>query len=206
MTAYANFIQDYPQRCKKLLESFSKNAKMKDLEVTQLLCISTSGIIVPYNRLSDKCHPAADSSRFKDAKEHFVKILDRNFVGSELWSFHNAGSWRFSELKNLAGDPDSWHLDTAKPIDDGIKISKVVKIMRNALAHGNIFTSGKPQIEMLVFLSRLGRENEHKGYNCLIVSPSDLNVFMMEWFKMLGNIKVPGEIFVETRILDTNEL
>jgi hypothetical protein len=53
MTAYRNFTQDYPERCRRLLSLNFKNAKQNGLEVTLLLSIAASGLIVPYARLSE---------------------------------------------------------------------------------------------------------------------------------------------------------
>jgi hypothetical protein len=202
MTAYSNFIHDYPMRCRRLLDKYFKDAQRNDLEVTLLLNVASSGLIVPYTRLSEDAHPARDADRFAEAKAKLDRVLDTALLNSELWNTTDPRSWRFGELRDLSGDPDAWHLDTLKLVSREKKARSIVKVLRNALAHGNIFTRGSPHIDTLVFLSRISHDDPKLGYNCVTVSPSDLKVFVLNWLKTLGGIGVPEEIFAETKLLE----
>ncbi len=196
MTAYRNFIQDYPIRCRRLLSIYFKGARENNLEVTLLLNIASSGLIVPYARLSEGAHPSGDSAHFKGAKDNLDKILNAPFLSSELHPKKEPQSWRLGKLKELSGDPDSWQLDQMKPITKKKTARPLVQILRNALAHGNIFIRGNPHIETLVFLSRI-KCVEDIGYNCLTVSPPDLKEFVLCWLQTLSNAKIPGQVFME---------
>ncbi len=84
MTAYQNFVQDYPERCGRLLSTYFRNAQRNDLEVTLVLNIASSGFMVPYARLSEDAHPSADSIHFQQAKNSLNRLLDAVFLGSRL--------------------------------------------------------------------------------------------------------------------------
>jgi hypothetical protein len=202
MTAYSNFIHDYPIRCQKLLDRYFKDAQRNDLEVTLLLNVASSGLIVPYARLSEDAHPARDAERFAAAKAKLDRALDTALLNSELWDTTDPTLWRFGECRDLSGDPDTWDLDALKPVSRKKKAGSIVKVLRNALAHGNVFTRGRPHIDTLVFLSRISHDDPKLGYNCVTVSPSDLKVFVLKWLKTLGSIEVPGGIFAETKLLE----
>jgi hypothetical protein len=197
MTAYRNFIQDWPERCRRLLLLNFKNAKRNDLEVTLLLSIAASGLIVPYARLSEAAHPSGDAARFEEAKNRLDQVLDAQFLSSKLHPGAEPGAWRFGKLKELRGDPDAWDMDCLLPLTDKKKVRPLVKVLRNALAHGNVFTRGWPHIETLVFLSRISNERPELGYNCLTVSPIDFKEFVLNWLHTLSQASIPGQIFTE---------
>jgi hypothetical protein len=202
MTAYRDFIHDYPSRCRRLLDEHFKNAQRNDLEVTLLLSVASSGLIVPYARLSEDAHPARDADRFAEAKTNLDELLDDDFLDSKLWDTTDPKSWRFGELRDLSGDPDAWHLDELKPVSGRKKARSIVKVLRNALAHGNVFTRGRPHIDRLVFLSRRCQDNPERGYNCVVVSPADLKRFVLNWLETLGGVEVGKWVFVEGKLLE----
>ena len=199
MTAYRNFIQDYPGRCRRLLLEYFKNAEQNDLEVTLLLNIASSGVIVPFARLSEDAHPSGDATRFKDAKDKMDHVLDTHFL-SFLGSDADPGSWRLGKLKEIPGDPDAWDWDSLTPLTNKRTAKPLVSILRNALAHGNVFTRGGEHIETLVFLSRISHENPELGYKCLTVSPIDFKEFVLRWLDALSKADIPGQIFAEADI------
>ncbi len=176
------------------------SVQRNDLEVTLLLNIASSGLIVPYARLSEDAHPSGDAIRFHEAKVSLNQVLDAPFQGSQLHPEANSGSWRFGKLKDLCGDPDAWAWDNVKPITAKKTVRPIVKVLRNALAHGNVFTKGRPHIETLVFISRIDREKPELGYECISVSPADFKAFLDCWLVVLSNAHIPGEIFTEAGI------
>jgi hypothetical protein len=74
------------------------------------------------------------------------------------------------------------------------KCTSLLKLMRNALAHGNIFTAGD-DISQLVFLSK-----PHPGaqaFDVLAVSPEDFRVFLVNWFQFIAQIRMPKGVYEE---------
>jgi hypothetical protein len=188
MTAYSDFIQDYPSRCRRLFDIHFKNAQSNDLEVTLLLNVTSSGLIVPYERLSEDAHPAHDADRFAEAKARFDELLEASFLDSGLWNTSDPKSWRCGKLRHLSGDPDAWGLGELRSVNREKKSSSIVRVLRNALAHGHVFTRGRPHIDELVFLSRCCQSAPEAGYNCVVVSPDDLKRFVLNWLNTLGAV------------------
>lgn len=196
MTAYANFIKDYPDRCKRLLDKNFIKAGLNNLEVTLLLSICSSGLIIPYERLKDSSHIAKDSNRFKSAKTKFDQLLKLPFIHSDLWDSTDEITWRFCKKHDFQGDPDSWEIDDWDPIGAETKVEQVIKTMRNALAHGNIFIRGKQHIDLIIFLSRIVPNDPDKGHRCLTVSPAHLHKCILNWFNFISRIDILGDTIV----------
>ena len=51
MTAYKNFVQDFPTRCCDMLKDYEREALLSGREVTLTLAMAASGLIVPFERL-----------------------------------------------------------------------------------------------------------------------------------------------------------
>jgi len=56
---------------------------------------------------------------------------------------------------------------------------------------------GSPNIESIVFLSKLNAEDPAAGYNCLVVGPADFKDFISRWLRLLAEAKIPGDVFSE---------
>jgi hypothetical protein len=63
MTAYRNYVQDFPSRSRDLLNEFSLSARALNKEVTLLLAVATPCLIVPYERLRNGL-PAVGERKF----------------------------------------------------------------------------------------------------------------------------------------------
>ena len=68
----------------------------------------------------------------------------------------------------------------------------VLAHLRNALAHGNIFTHGDP-IDLLIFLSRPSEESP--TYAMLAVTPLDFRTFLRNWFSFVKSLQIPEALF-----------
>jgi hypothetical protein len=116
--------------------------------------VASAGFIVPYERLSD--HPSGDSKRFAEAAEKLRKLLDEPFVSSVLYNKTNS-TWHDGKVVSVNGYPESWEgLQKRRPFSKDKKVGTTLKLLRNALAHGNIFTSGKNRdvIEAIIFIKK----------------------------------------------------
>src|SRR5215469_18571837 len=51
MTAYRNFVEDFPRRCRDILKVAGKPALSRGREVTLNLVIASAGLLVPYERV-----------------------------------------------------------------------------------------------------------------------------------------------------------
>lgn len=199
MSAYENFIRDFPKRCEKLLNNYQKRSKLEGLEVTFMLSIASAGFTVPFERIrqpsKDKQnnsvpHPSGDRERYTKASEQIDEFFIEKFVGSTLCK-EIQHSWCFGELASHRGDPDCWpEMGSPKKISKNKTVGPILKHFRNALAHGNIYTIGG-NISRIIFLS------EHHGktgsFDYLSVSPDDFCTFLQGWFAFVKKLELPTE-------------
>jgi hypothetical protein len=143
----------------------------------------------PYKALG---HPSWDWKRFEAAKSSMDDLVERTFLNSPLWPNSSANSWCFGNISNVSDTPDTWsELSAPKPLSPNKKIRSVLTHLRNALAHGNIFTRGSTSIEQIILLSRPAEEHM---YCFLAVAPDDFLLFLKNWLGFLRDIELPDEV------------
>jgi hypothetical protein len=190
MSAYRDFTSDFPTRCLEVLAHQMAWAKFKGRDVTLLLMVSSAAFLVPYERLrldtKHPPHPSGDGERFAALAESLVDLMAEKFCGSNLCP-EMTNSWKVAkDVPSVQGDLDVWYPPkTLKPVSRDKSVSSMLALIRNALAHGNIFTTGSP-IESLIFVQRRG--GDHGGsskFEVLSVSPADFGHFIREWVAFL---------------------
>jgi hypothetical protein len=197
MSAYKNFVQDFPTRCTSLLDMFDRQAAQGNREVTLLLAVATPSLIVPFERLHKDAHPSRDDQRFVEAAATLDAELKSQCDASRLWQQFAEFDWCYKKLDALRGDPDAWGLDSDTKGIGAKQTKTVLGILRNALAHGNVWTRGDP-IEKLVFVSRVCHERPDGPFHSLQCSPLVLAAFVRGWVGFLKDLNIPGDTFVET--------
>jgi len=212
MSNYKDFVSDFPNRCSDLLRRFYKPAKYSDREVTLLLTIATSGLVVPFERLKpnkegDLSPFFSDPDRHNSASKTLSELMSTKFLGSRLAG--STSTWIYFNRKVEHDDmPDQWE-DLRLPqqkISNQKTCGSVLKLLRNALAHGNIFSTGI-KINQLIFLSRLDwneektecmedlkHSREQGRFGVLAVSPDDFHQFLLNWFDFLSEVRMPRGI------------
>lgn len=195
MSNYKNFVSDFPARCAELLAEFEPTAQSWKREVTRMLCVAMPSIVVPLERLglpkqtenSDTCaHPSQDSKKFEKAKSQFDCLLKQPFRESILCLESESKPWYFGELSDESKDPDDWpELKKPNRLGTEKEASTVLKHIRNALAHGNIFTRGHPDIEQIIFLSKPTKANR---FCFLAVEPEHFRDFLKNWLEFLKEL------------------
>lgn len=189
MTAYKNFIQDFPNRCKDVLEAFRVSASATDREVTLLITAATPCLLLPYGRLHEEKHPSQDRDNILNEASTFDIELSKECGKSCLLNGFKDEDWRYKKLNNLQGDPDAWGLkEDTKPIS-AKKTETIFNILRNAFAHGNIWTTGNP-INTLVFVSLVDCQKTEGPFNTLQCSPQIFEQFIMNWVGFLNGLKL----------------
>lgn len=213
MTAYKNFIQDFPLRALEILDRHFDSEQINNREFTLLVTIATSAFIIPFERLRAEPieHPAGDAAKYKKAKDVFNKASNRSFLQSHRWGQGKSWLW----IENINGNEvrsnsvEQWaRLELRQPLDKKMVANKVFAHIRNSLAHGSIFTypsysnlQTPVQIEEMVFLSRYhdststtcqndktDESNRIDQYSILIVSPSDFCAFLQKWIQFLKSL------------------
>ena len=143
MTAYKNFVDDFPRRCRDILNIAKTPALHRGREVTLTLMVASAGLVVPYERLKPDIgwggHPSDDHNTFVDAAGKLKSLLRQPFMSSRLCTEANP-SWRIGKLLSVTGDPNSWEgLQKSRPISKDKTVGGLLSVIRNALAHGNIW-------------------------------------------------------------------
>jgi hypothetical protein len=198
MSNYRDFVSDFPGRCGDLLDSFLKPAKHQRREVTLLLCLSAASLVIPLERLKGAGahrtgHPARDWEKFQQAKSRLDELGQVPFRGSPIWPDASEESWHFGSLSTVAGGPDSWpELHRPKLLTRDKKVRSVLQHLRNALAHGNIFTRGAPDIDQLILISEDGMGTGR--YSFLMVSPAGFEQFLRHWIAFVRELRVPADV------------
>lgn len=148
---YKDYITDFSDRAKKVLEKFSKCDTNNELNVTALLSIATSAFVIPFERLK-KEHPFMDRKNFETIGK---KIDDEQKENAKNSSLFSGESWKIitDTNKNFI-DKNDFNDELFKDI--GVEdVQYIISIIRNALAHGNIKTGVVGNtIEKLYFASR----------------------------------------------------
>jgi len=163
--------------------------------VTLLLAVANPCLIFPYERLCKDKHPSHDRQKFIEAKKTLDAELRKECGKSCLWSSFSANDWRYKKLDKLSDDFGELGLDReTKPITSK-KVQDTLTNLRNALAHGNIWTIGNP-IETLVFVSLVSLNQPKGPFNTLQCSPKIFLHFIKNWIDFLRHLSIPTDAFV----------
>lgn len=203
MTAYSNFVKDFPTRCRDILKDYKAQAQQTGHEVTLTLTIASAAFVIPFERLNPSAadHLAAD--RHRECVKKMGKLLGRHFA-----SWAPGASWRQGPL--IAGsavrgkDVEQW-LDatTLQPIDPARNVGSVLVLLRNSLAHGNLYSypsgssasDSKPITELIFLAKRRHPESDEllDEYNMIVVNPADFLAFLELWIAFLDELDLPEQ-------------
>ena len=95
---YKDYIQDFSNRAKKILEEFSKCDPSNKLNVTALLSVATSSFVIPFERLKES-HPFNNRILFKEIASRIDEELKKNVSDSTL--INKSELWRTKTYQNL---------------------------------------------------------------------------------------------------------
>jgi hypothetical protein len=197
MTAYKNFIDDFPCRCRDILNIAKRPALSRGRKVTLTLMVASAGLIVPYERLKPDIawgdHPSGDRNTFADAAAKLESLLGQPFMSSCLCT-EAYPTWGVGKLLSVTGDPDSWEgLQRRRPMSKDKTVGGVLSLIRNALAHGNIWTQGNT-IEAIIFVKRVfNNDNVVRHFDFLSVAPYEFQHFLDGWFDFLIGLRISQE-------------
>lgn len=211
MSAYENFIQDFPRRCQEILEDNWISASVNDLEVTLMLATAIAGFVIPFERLRSSANDHFARGKVLSCSKVIWKLEAKRFkdwIPSGTWEVISA-----VKSETVKEDVDSWGgKKNREPLPEDALVGQVLSILRNALAHGNIITSpgrfsrSKPaQIEKILLLSKIRDKNTKRlinEYNVIVVGPHDLSLLLNSWFEELRKLNIPPETYQATDITE----
>jgi hypothetical protein len=194
MTDYYDFIRDFPARCGEVLDLCYQQAERANREVT-LLIMTAAAAFVPFERLRSgpRHHPSGDRQRFPKEAQSLDHALGRPFLNSP---FHDEGfaSWSMGTM------PHPKLPFEFKPITRQTPANQVFAIIRNSLAHGNLWTISDAcsHIEEIVFWAENRDGEKLTGYKYVRTSPRDFHDFLVKWFAFLKREQLPRGVVAET--------
>lgn len=202
MSKYQNFIKDFPNRCSQVLEVFYEQAKNLSTcskindgrEITLLIMVASTGFIFPYERLrlreKGKEHVSNDRESFPVTSKSTDNLLNRKFIKSKIFKNSNE-TWSYGKFKkNSREDINEWNEVLKKEgTDKNIEGICIINTIRNALAHGSIYTLNENEnhINKIIFISEI--KGSLDEYRFVKVSTEDFKKFLEEWFLFLQKAK-----------------
>jgi hypothetical protein len=190
MTIYTDFIKDFPARCGEVLGLAYDSAKDNDREVTLLIMTATAAFLLPFERLRGGMlveHQARDRERFPKLAKHLDSALGKHFLKSPFYDAHS-GPWSMGTARSMNPAFDL----VLAPLPSKTAAGEILALIRNALAHGNLWTrpnGNGSQIDGLVFWSEDKKIPGQYKYVC--TSPNGFHGLLVKW---LGFLKLPGDI------------
>lgn len=202
----ARFVVEYPERCRELLEVLEPIARQRELLGSFSLLVAAAMFTIPYERLKAK-HPLAREDREQPFYEALRRVEGQKFLKAEFWTAPTADEWRFSRIMTRPGSTYGWKdEDGVHPMrpDARNTIAKrtandVLRVIRNALAHGNIIyldENGQEQhgarLRYLAFLSRYeetdGQRAASETYRLVTSTEDGFVVFVKAWASWLESL------------------
>jgi len=96
------------------------------------------------------------------------------------------------------GDPDSRKdLQRSRPITKDKSVRSVLNIIRDALAHGNIWTLRDP-IQAIIFVKSVtDADKVAPKFSFISVAPDEFRNLLERWFDFLMNLHIPQAMVFE---------
>jgi hypothetical protein len=165
------------------------------------LLVASALFTIPFERLKSK-HPLAEQ------RGDLIKRMGRKpFLEADFWSGRQPNDWRFSRIMSGVNDSREWKDEQAiHPMNpyalnsiDKRKADLVLRVIRNALAHGNVvylnengFEEGGDPIKYLAFLSRYEETEEDREkletYRVATTTEEGFVTFVKCWASWLSGL------------------
>lgn len=203
------FVAEYPQRCIALLEMFEPMARAERLMGSFSLLVASAVFVIPYERMQET-HPLNRRGRVADL-DNALRRLDKRelFLEAKFWDRADPGEWRFSRIMANQNDTMCW-VD-----EDGIhpmapqatnsmgsrKAGLVLRVVRNALAHGNVvylnaagFEQRHTEVQYLGFLARYEECKEQRKvsetYRLVVTTDENFFRFVKAWATWIASFRL----------------
>lgn len=196
-----------------MLNDYAARAERRDLDVTLLLTIATSALVIPYERL----RPINVNHIADDRTDSRVAALQQlELQPFSQWVTDNSWRIRFRVPREviLGGSIEGWaSRDKMNQLDSSIQVEKILRILRNALAHGSIFVQAgarrEPnEIHSLVFVAEYWTKNENGrwgpsgDYDIVTCSPKQFERMLRTWIDFLESLDSPPDVqYLQSRLV-----
>lgn len=204
----ARFVVEYPQRCFDLIEALEPTARQSGLVGSFSLLVAAAVFVIPYERMGSQKHPLHRAARDVDLFHALKSLRKKLFITAPFWNGESPDAWRFSRIVTNANNTEGWrdeegHHPMTAQAKNSVQYRKaddVLRVIRNALAHGNIvylnergFEERDTKLQFLGFLSRYEETQERKAkaetYRLVTTTEDEFLRFVKLWAKWVSQFK-----------------
>ncbi len=204
MTVPSRFAIEYPKRALELIRRFENEARRRDLMGSFGLLAAAAVLTIPYERMKAS-HFLHDEHQDHDLSAQIKKLEKVKFLSAPFWRDEAPGEWQQSRIMGSVDQVDDWKDDEGRPSLSANantikerKAEEVIRVLRNALAHGNIIYLDKDGREIagnrmvyLAFLSRYEETKEQREqattYRVVVTSEDEFLHFVKAWARWVSS-------------------
>ncbi|WP_306624185.1 MULTISPECIES: hypothetical protein [Agrobacterium] len=206
------FAIEYPRRALELIEMLEASAREKSLLGSFGLLAASAVLTIPFERMRTG-HFLHDDKRDGDLVKNLKALEKAEFLKAPFWQKPpDGGKWRQSRIVNTVEKVHNWmdqdgrdpRWEEANTIQTR-KASEVLRVLRNALAHGNIIYLDKDgqeiagnQMVYMAFLSRYEETPEQREqaetYRVVITTEEAFLHFVKSWAEWIGGLDLDRRV------------
>lgn len=205
------FATEYPARCMQLFELMEPAARKHELIGSFSLIVATSVFLIPYERMKAR-HPLYLPDQDAHIDNRLRAIERQSFLKSEIWNGELPGPWWFSRIMNDLNQTSCWEDEKkqhpmAGKADNSIEkrtTNDVLRVIRNALAHGNVvyldengFETKGARVQHLGFIARYEENEEEtakaKTFRLVVATEESFLHFVKSWARWLAKFSFEVE-------------
>ncbi|MBX5203775.1 hypothetical protein [Rhizobium sp. NZLR1] len=206
------FAIEYPRRALELIEMLEASAREHSLLGSFGLLAASAVLTIPFERMRTS-HFLHDVERDGDLVKHLKALEGAEFLEAPFWrKAPNDQEWRQSRIMSNVDTVHRWQdpggcdprSEEANTIQTR-KASEVLRVLRNALAHGNIIYLDKDgqeiagnQMMYMAFLSRYEESPEQRDqaetYRVVITTEEAFLHFVKCWAEWIGGLALDRRV------------
>ncbi|PZP20372.1 MAG: hypothetical protein DI607_00030 [Sphingomonas hengshuiensis] len=200
------FAIEYPRRALELIGMLEAQARENNLLGSFGLLAASAILTIPFERMRTS-HFLHDEARDTDLVKNLKALEKAAFLKAPFWRAEpDVGAWRQSRIVNSVDEVNGWlDQDGCDPRSEEVntiqarKASEVLRVLRNALAHGNIIYLDKDGQEIagnkMVYMAFLSRYEETavqreqaETYRVVITTEEAFLQFVKSWAEWIGGL------------------
>lgn len=200
------FAIEYPRRALELIGMLEAPARENNLLGSFGLLAASAILTIPFERMRSS-HFLHDDARDADLVKNLKALEKAVFLEAPFWGAEpDGGAWRQSRIVNAVDEVHGWlDQDGCDPRSEESntiqtrKASEVLRVLRNALAHGNIIYLDKNgqeiagnQMFYMAFLSRYeetaAQREQAETYRVVIATEEAFLQFVKSWAEWIGSL------------------
>lgn len=213
----SRFALEYPRRALELIGDMEESARRKDLIGSFGLLAASAVLTIPYERMQAR-HFLTNRKADGDLAEAFRSLERTPFMRAPFWGDTKPGWWLESRLVGSVEHVDNWADERGQhPMAKGAAnvvekhhAEHVVRLVRNALSHGNVIYLDENAREIadnrMVYMAFLTRYPDPKDapetYRLLVTKEDDFLHFVKRWALWIAQLDSGNDIVGAALALD----